>query len=113
MASGNDLRNNIGKFANTVILICMTDVERLVVNSLLRRIQDGENGCDNVAYMHDWAPRRPITLYVNSTGGVRRGHQIIQNDVKPQAWGHAIGGRIAHVGGTELFICQWGNVALH
>src|SRR6202453_4019196 len=84
-AAGNDFGHNLGKFANTKVLVVASHVECLVMYRLARSIEYGHNRGDDVAYMNDWPPGRTVALDQISIRGECRGNQVVQHNVEAQS----------------------------
>src|SRR5580692_1333208 len=82
-ASGDGVSNNRSQVADPEILFCPANVKNLVVNGILRCFEDAHSRRDNVANMHDGTPRRAVAFYIDLALRIGRGHQVIQDHIKP------------------------------
>src|SRR5437773_1605609 len=58
----NDVPDDLGEIADPVVLGGLAHVERLVVDRVARRRQDGEKGAADVLDVHDRPPGLPVAL---------------------------------------------------
>src|ERR1700722_7059587 len=65
VASRNGFLDYVGELADTVVLFGMSNVERLVMDGLLGRLQNANNGGDNVANVDDGTPRSAVAFDVH------------------------------------------------
>ena len=78
-----------------------------------RGVQHSQEGATEVFDVHERPPRRAVALNRDLTGGVGRGHEVVDHDVGAQARRHAVGRRVAQKRRAEVLVGQGGDIVLH
>ena len=99
----DDLRQS----AHLVVLVVAADVEGLVMD----RLEGGRQRCDkragDVFDMYQRPPGRPVAEDAHFSGRVRPADEIIEHQVRPPAWRHSVGGRVAEIDRRECAARQF------
>src|SRR4029077_6951843 len=100
------------KFADRVIIFCVSDVEGLVVDNILGCIKHRPRSPDDVADVHNRTPRRTVALDINTSSCVRGSYEIVKHEIETQPGRRAISRGVSKIGRTKVLIGQLCYVTL-
>ena len=82
MREPGHLPDDLGQLANAVVLLGLTDVERLIVDRFARCFQGSEECARDVFDVNGGRPRRAVALDQDATGGLGPRHEVFSTRSK-------------------------------
>src|ERR1700736_5464639 len=83
--------DDLGNFANPVVLGILADVENLALHSTFGRNQRAVDRFADVLHVDEWSPGAAIADHGDAFRGPRERTEIVQHDVEAHARGRPIG----------------------
>src|SRR4030095_10309108 len=78
---GDNAFDQRGDVADLVILFCPTDIERLVMNQLPRRLKDGQERATNISHVNERPPGRAIARDQDLSRGVSKTNETVYHQI--------------------------------
>lgn len=98
--------NDIRELANLIILGRTANIECLIVYEIPRCMQRGNVGARYVFYVHDRSPWAAITFQINLLGRKSPRGQVINNQIKSDAWRKAVRSRCSQEDRREILVSE-------
>lgn len=102
--------DDLGDFADTVIVAGIADVESLIVDRFTRCLENPADGLADVQAMHEWPPGGAIAGHANFASGPSQAGKVVEHDVKTHVRGRTIGRGVSQENGTERVRGQWADI---
>src|SRR6266545_1332999 len=104
--SRHDVLDDLRDLRDPVVLCRCSDVERLIVDDLPRRVEHCEKRIADVAHVHEWTPRRSVALdqYVCRRDCVA--DEAVDDKIRSKPGGEAIGRGVGQIRREEGVVGQ-------